>query len=386
MNLRRFYLIITVMLSVFLFVSGTGILFYINSMGASEFNINNDDGENTVSGFLKSFVIDKDPVNVLLLVGDKAEANTDTMMVVNFNPETDKLSVLSLPRDTKVNVSGSIPKINSLYVRKNGEKLVIDTVSDLLGINIKYYVYLNISTFRKVIDLLGGVDYYVPVDMDYDDPIQNLHIHLKKGQQHLDGKKAEQFLRFRHPNGSYYSKEMMKYYDGSDIKRIEAQQNFVKEVIKQKVNIRYLPKITEIVNVVYENLETNITLNEILKLLKNIPDFSIENVSMFTLPGSAQQLGGIWYYICDKSETSSIMKEYFSAKGTFDESTIKDKNTKNTGASASTNAGKNTTQNSSSSQPPKETPKAPAEENIDVTKNNPSNADTSLQGTEQPIP
>lgn len=378
MNLRRFYFIITVMLSAFLFVSGSGILFYINTMGASE-NIGDNGAEaSTVNNFLKSFVIGNDPVNALLLVGDKAEANTDTMMVINFNPETDKLSILSIPRDTRVNVSGSIPKINSLYARKNGEKLVVDTVSDLLGINIKYYVYLNISTFREVIDLLGGVDYYVPVDMDYDDPIQNLHIHLKKGQQHLDGKKAEQFLRFRHPNGNYYSKEMLKYYDGSDIKRIEAQQNFVKEVIKQKANIRYLPKINEVVNVVYDNLETNITLNEILKLLKNIPDFSIENVNMFTLPGTSQQIGGIWYYIYDQSQTNAIMKEYFAAKGTFVESS-NNRNKKATNTNTKSNS-------SIKAQTPKQQPNNSKVSEESVTKNNPSNADTSLQGTEQPIP
>jgi len=380
MNLRRFYFIITVILSMFLFISGSGILFYMNAISESDIISVNDPEEKTVNSLLKSFVIGKDPVNALLLVGDKGEANTDTMMVINFNPETDKLSILSIPRDTRVNVSGPIPKINSLYARKNGEKLVVETVSDLLGISINYYVYLNISTFRQVIDLLGGVDYYVPVDMDYDDPTQNLHIHLKKGQQHLDGKKAEQFLRFRHPNGSYYSKEMLKYYDGSDLKRIEAQQNFVKEVIKQKVNLRYLPKINEIVNVVYDNLETNITLNEILKLLKNIPDFSIDNVSMFTLPGSSQQIGGIWYYICDQEQTNAITKEYFAAKGTFVENSNSRKN-KTTKTSTSTKSNSST-----GSQAPKQQPKDSKANEESVTKNNPSNADTSLQGTEQPIP
>jgi len=378
MNLRRFYFVLTVILSVFLFISGSGILFYINSMGASEDLVAGSDDENTVSDFLKPFVIGKDPVNFLMMVGDKEEANTDTMMLINFNPTTEKLSILSIPRDTRVNIPGAkIPKVNSLYARKGGEKLVVDAVSSLLGVNIKYYVYFNIATFRKVIDLLGGVDYYVPVDMDYDDPVQNLHIHLKKGQQHLDGKKAEQLLRFRHPNGNRYTKEMMKYYDGSDIKRINAQQNFVKELIKQKANILYLPKLNEIIDVVYENLETNITLNEIFKLLKNVSGFNADNVNMFVLPGTSEQIDGIWYYICDKEETDKIVKEYFLSKGTFVSSSgIKDEKNNSSPKSNNYNSGGSSAQKNGNS----------GQNNKSVTKNNPSNAESSIQGSKKPEP
>lgn len=382
MNLRRFYFILTTILSVFLFISGTGILYYINNISALE-DLSSDSGDkNNINDFLKSFAVGKDPVNFLVLVGDKEEANTDTMMLVNFNPITDKLSILSIPRDTKVDVPGlKIPKINSLYVRKSGEKLVVNSVSDLLGVNIKYYVYFNIATFRKVIDLLGGVDYYVPIDMDYDDPTQNLHIHLKKGRQHLDGKKAEQLLRFRHPNGNRYSEEMRKYYDGSDIKRIGVQQNFIKEVIRQKANILFLPKLNEIVNVVYDNLETNITLNEIFKLLKNISDFNIDNVSMFTLPGSAQQIGGIWYYIHDQSETNKIVKQHFFSKGTFADSSNDKKTSGNKKNNSSTKS--NNYNNGDSSQTK---PKKDSESKENVTKNNPSNAESSIQGSTKPAP
>ena len=118
--------------------------------------------------------------------------------------------------------------------------------------------------FRNIIDLLGGVEYYVPVDMDYDDPTQNLHIHLKKGRQVLNGAKAEQFVRFRKPNK--WNKEIRKYYDGSDLKRLEAQQDFLKELMKQKLTLKYFPKLTSIINEIFDNVETNFSLNEIIKL------------------------------------------------------------------------------------------------------------------------
>jgi len=95
-----------------------------------------------------------------------------------------------------VKVNGKYMKINAL-IGKGGEKMVIDMVEDITGLPVDYYVTLNFKGFREIVDTLGGVEINVPFDMDYDDPYQNLHIHLKKGKQVLDGKKAEQFVRYR---------------------------------------------------------------------------------------------------------------------------------------------------------------------------------------------
>src|SRR5690606_29229750 len=146
-------------------------------------------------------------------------------------------------------------------------------VSELLDINIKYYAFVDTSAFRKIIDLLGGVDYYVPVDMDYDDPVQGLHIHLKKGQQRLNGEQAEQFVRFRKPNR--WTKEIRKYYDGSDLKRNEAQQQFLRELMRQKLTIQYLPKLTNVINTMFEHVQTNLSLTETVKMTSYITKFKI---------------------------------------------------------------------------------------------------------------
>jgi len=310
MNYRKFFLIISLIISVFLFSTGTFILGHLNTINVSANAAIDED--NSVNELLKPFIKDN-KINVLLLVGDKSEANTDTIMLASLDTRENTLNVLSIPRDTRVNIESSFPKINSLYAKKNGPKLLKDTINEMLGIKVDYYVYLNIKTFRKIIDMLDGVYIDVPVDMHYDDPTQDLHIHLNKGYQLLDGAKAEQYLRFRHPNDSNYSQEMLKYYDGSDLKRINAQQNFIRELIKQKANIKYISKLDDIVKTVFDNIETDITLSEALKILKSAPSFKPEHLNTFTLPGESRQMGedNIWYYIYDKEQGELILNEHF---------------------------------------------------------------------------
>ena len=259
MSLRKFYFALTSILLIFLFSTGVVILNYLKTYSADESSSPDDEMTDNI---LKTFVMDKEPFNAVVLVGDKSEANTDTMMVVNYDPSTSNMNIMSIPRDTKVILSnGKATKINSIYANRGGSDLLRKHLGNITGIDIKYYVYFNIDTFRKVIDLLGGVTIDVPLDLDYVDPLQDLHIHVKKGKQLMDGEKAEEYLRFRHPNGGY-SQEMLKYYDGSDLKRIQAQQKFIKEMVKQKANILYLHKLNNIIDTVFENLDTNIIIDE----------------------------------------------------------------------------------------------------------------------------
>ncbi|HOV27024.1 MAG TPA: LCP family protein [Pseudobacteroides sp.] len=310
MNIRKFYLIMTTIVTTFLFSSGVWLLLLINTTAASPEDGSPNSQGSLINNMIQPFVADKNPVNILVLGGDKVAGNTDTMMLVNFTPSTGKINIISTPRDSRVKIKGlGFTKINAAYP-KGGADLAIETLSNFLGVRIKYYVYVDTSAFRKIIDLLDGVDYYVPVDMYYNDPIQNLHINLKKGQQHLDGKKAEQFMRFRKPQGKY-TKELMEYYDGSDLKRIEAQQNFIRELIKQKTNIKYISKVSDIIDVVLDSVETNITSSDALKLAQNISNIDITGMKTFTVPGTDAQINGIWYYIPDRKATESIINSYF---------------------------------------------------------------------------
>jgi LCP family protein required for cell wall assembly len=325
MNLSRFIVTLTIIIGIFLFVVGSGVLYYINNVDLPVFyeepdndpnNGNNDDKPNPNTNPGLSDLLDKKqyPVNFLLFVGDYDQTNTDFIALVNYNPEKSEFSVLSIPRDTRVpGVAISFPKVNSLYARPNGQELAVKSIANMLKVNVKYFVYINLSTFRQVIDLLGGVDIDVPVDLKYDDPTQNLHINIPKGRHHMDGKMAEEYLRFRKPNNNEYTSELLKYYDGSDLSRIKVQQNFVKELIKQKANIVGFAKISQIVETIFDNVQTNATMSDVLNLAKGLPTISLDKINFFVLPGTAE--ADSIYYEMNEAKTAEIISEYFYSRG-----------------------------------------------------------------------
>ena len=118
----------------------------------------------------------------------------------------------------------------------------VEAVTRLTGIPINYYVEFGFEAFRDTIDALGGVYYDVPQNMNYDDPAQDLHIHLTKGYQLLDGDKSEQLVRFR------------RYPEG-DIKRVEVQLNFIKTVAEQKMNSAIITKLPELYKALSKNIK-----------------------------------------------------------------------------------------------------------------------------------
>lgn len=301
MNTRKFTYITTLVLGMFLFMLGTFFLFYIN-------NIVPEPGSDSpvpqiLSGL--SGTNKKDPMNFLVLVGDKASGNTDSMMVVNYNPDTKQISIVTVPRDTHVKLKNNIlPKINAAYAaggrEHKGALYASEKVSNLTGININYYVHLNISSIKRITDMLGGVNFDVPADLRYEDPAQSLHINLKKGYQLLDGDEVEQLLRFRKPNERLYSrqelKELRKFYDGSDIRRTEMQVKFIKAFIGQKLNIQYMPKFNSVLNYAFENIITNMTLSDALKLTSGVLNISTDNFNSFRLDGEDKVINGGWFY------------------------------------------------------------------------------------------
>lgn len=118
------------------------------------------------------------------------------------------------------------------YIRKVHKK-TLEAVNKLTGLNVQYYLNIDTEALRKVVDSIGGVYFDVPIDMDYDDPSQNLYIHLKAGYQLLDGDKAEQVLRFRHNNnGTSYPTS----YGDNDLGRMKTQRAFIEAVIKKTCN------------------------------------------------------------------------------------------------------------------------------------------------------
>ncbi|MCX7748060.1 MAG: LCP family protein [Clostridia bacterium] len=329
--------------------------------------VNGESGgtSNFLGPILDPFKFNKGPVNILVLGGDKVNKNSDTMILVNYDPASAKVSMLSIPRDTYVHVKGStLPKINSAYPAGGADRAV-EAVSNLLGVNITYFVYVDTSSVAKIIDLLDGVDFYVPADMDYDDPIQKLHIHLKKGQHHLSGAEVVQFMRFRQPN--HYTKQIKEFYDGSDLKRIDAQQKMIKAILEQKSNFLYITKVNDVINTIFENIETNLTVSDTLKLTQNISLLAPSQVQFFKLEGESEMKHGGWYYFHDEEKAQEIVRQYFQTSEGFS-GTVNPESSKD---------------NDEDDTPVKSTP---PKKKKSYTKNNPSNHETSIKGTKTPKP
>ena len=223
----------------------------------------------------------KEGVFTFLLVGtDMDDGNTDTIMVASYDTKNQDISIMSIPRDTMVNESWDIKRINSVYSRyKDGIEALRKRVKTLVGFTPDFYVKVDLSMFVELVDLIGGVEFDVPQDMNYDDPYQDLHIHLKKGVQLLDGEKAMEMVRFR------------RYSEG-DIKRVEMQQNFMKALIKECLSIKHWGKIKSYIDLAMENVQTDLEFGSVVWFAANVlginsgvPALNMDDVYTCTIPG-----------------------------------------------------------------------------------------------------
>lgn len=245
------------------------------------------------------------PVNILLLGLDEEEVRTDVILLVNYDPESARVNLLSIARDTRVYARGKYTKINSLY-SAGREALVASEIKELTGLDTHYYVTMNFKGFRKIIDTLDGVMFDVPFNMNYDDPEQNLHIHLKKGMQLLSGKKAEQLVRYRKGN------RLHEGYTDGDIGRIKMQQDFIKALIDQKLNLKYLTRADEIFDIVNRYFRTNIDIGDFAYYLPSIRNIRAEEIQSYTIPGESTMKGDAWYFIADRQKTRELIESNFS--------------------------------------------------------------------------
>jgi len=221
-----------------------------------------------------------------LIFGVDEQANTDAIMFATFDTTNQALNVVSIPRDTMLNVSWDVKKANnvSYYMRQQHrgdpnqeEKAMQDTIkvfADILGFEVDYWVIISMRAFRTLVDAIGGVDYYVRNNMQYHDPSQNLRINYSVGMHRgLTGQQALEIMRFRG-------------YNSADIGRIDTQQDFLLTAIKQILARRNSIPISSLVDVAFRHVRTNISLNHLgwlgREFLQNVDP---ENVNFVTMPG-----------------------------------------------------------------------------------------------------
>ena len=201
------------------------------------------------------------------------------------------LNVMSIPRDTMVNVPWDIKRINSVYnyapyYDKDGIQFLKEEVSYLIGFQPDYTIVVEWEAVGELVDAIGGVEFDVPIDMNYDDPTQNLHIHLSAGLQDIDGDKAMQLLRWRKNSDAYGN--VYGGYPNGDLGRIETQQAFLKAVIEKCLNSISLGTIPKMAQIFLDNVDTNgsLTVNNLAWFAKEaiVGGLSMENVHFMTLP------------------------------------------------------------------------------------------------------
>lgn len=270
---------------------------------------------------------------------------TDSIMVASYNPQTQQASLLSIPRDTYVgkkdkntatsNYLASY-KINTVY--RNGTNIpeTIECVNNITGLNLDKYLLIDTDAIIEVVDAIGGVTFDVPIDMDYDDPAQDLHIHLKAGEQLIDGEKAEQLLRFRHNNdGTSYPSE----YGDNDIGRMRTQREFIQVTAKQLLRVENVTKVLNLMDIVFKNVKTNLDMETLKYYIPYIFKFNTSNIVSDTLPGTPEKCNGIWIYTANKTQTKQVIEDLFTDKIVEEE-----KNEEST--STNTIEGENTTKES----------------------------------------
>ena len=317
----RVFLIMLLMIA--LFIAGfVGYSAYKNGWGVKGMI-------QTAMGQDETKLADLDPLTVLIMgvSEDISSKLTDTIIIASYNPKTQKATLLSIPRDTFIgknkNTATSYDKINALY--QSSPEKTLAAVNKITGLDIKYYVVISNNALVQLVDEIGGVEFDVPIDMNYDDSSQKLAIHLKKGKQKLNGAQAEGLVRFRkNNNGTSYPSE----YGDNDLGRMRTQREFITEVAKQTLQLKNITKIGSFVDIIKENVTTNIkNWSTIKDYVAYAVDFSTENIRAESLPGEAGYYNKLSFFIYNQKETDKLVKELFEEQnGTSTE----EENTNNT--------------------------------------------------------
>lgn len=262
--------------------------------------------------------------NFLVMGHDRAASLTDVIMLINYDIEKQNISIMQFPRDTYIEVDDYYyHKVNGLYnycVSKaesegssdpelDGCTKMAEYLEENLAITIHYSAVMDLDGFEGIVNAIGGVDMYVPMDMEYPDPAQNLYINLKEGFQHLDGNTAEQFVRYRYG------------YPTGDIGRGDAQKLFISAFVKKlqsSLANADANMITTLAGNVIKYVKTDVTVADMVYLAKNLVGFgkgsavSLENVKLMTMPGVGEMYNGASYYVMNKAYVSEIINEYFN--------------------------------------------------------------------------
>ena len=217
----------------------------------------------------------KDDCWTFLLIGtDRVGANTDTLMYLTYDVGEQTVSVASIPRDTKVDADRRVKKINSAYAYGGMDGLKQE-IYQTFGLPVDYYIHVDVQAFVALVDEVDGIDFYVPCDMDYDDPWQDLSIHYKEGMQHLSGQQALEVCRFRHNN------DMTGY---SDTGRMETQRGVLTAVAQKVISWGSLARINGYLEIIAQYVDTDLSLTDMMWFASQAIYFDMDGLNTMTMP------------------------------------------------------------------------------------------------------
>jgi len=239
--------------------------------------------------------------NILLMGCDESGLRPDSIMVLHVDGADGKLALLSLPRDSKVLYEGRNVKLNTLLALTHDEGKT-QAIENLIGVNIDYYIKMKVGVFARIVDALGGLEYNVEQDMHYSDPAQDLYIDLKAGEQTLSGDECEQYCRYR------------RYVLG-DLTRTQNQQRLLGELLRQKMQLRYVTKLPAVFHILRENTVTDITAADVasyLPLARSLAASGVQ-ITAFDCPGEYNDMKkeGISYYQIDQKALYNLCQNHF---------------------------------------------------------------------------
>ncbi len=233
----------------------------------------------------------KDKATIMIMGVDQRTddvGRSDTLMIATIDPKKNQAALLSLPRDTRVKIKGhGYDKINAAYAY-GGHKLTEDTVEDFIGVRVDHYVIINTHSFQRIIDAIGGVDIDVEKRMFYEDPWDDdggLVIDLQPGMQHMDGKTAVTYVRYRDEEG--------------DIGRIGRQLKFMKAVMDKVASPSIIAHLPSIIREVMGSVETDLSFRQLLEFAGTLKEAQKNGLKTDMVPGRPLYISGISYWIPD---------------------------------------------------------------------------------------
>ena len=234
-------------------------------------------------------------INILLLGRDAQNpiysGNTDSITILSIDKKTKKVALLSIPRDSKVNIPGhGMDKINAAY-GDGGINLTVTTIENFLNIHIDYYVVIDFEEFKSIVDTLGGINVNVEPQIAAYRPELG-----QAGVKKLNGDQTLLYARFRQDNEG-------------DIGRVHRHQKIIAEIVKESLEPSNLPKLPSILNQLRENTHTNVPIYDSIMLGKLLMDFDINNAPVEMITGKSQRVNGIYYLIPDMADAEKKVVE-----------------------------------------------------------------------------